>query len=196
MSSILFLCSANACRSQMAEAFARSMAPGGVRIESAGMHAAPRVNPLAVQVMQDAGFDISGNKAKNMYELDNPVFKLVITLCEEAAEQCPELPGAPARVGWNLFNPEKAAGSEEEILAVFRDTRDKIRQLVDDLFHRGYFNTFMAQKRNFDAVLDNLSDGILVHDLNRRILHFNRAAETITGYRGEDIIGQDCHVVS
>jgi PAS domain S-box-containing protein len=181
----------------MAEAFARVLAPAGVRIASAsaGVSAAPRVHPLAVQVMREAGLDISNAAAKNLHDLDNTYFELVITLCEQAAEQCPELPGAPARVAWNLPDPQSGQLSEEELLAAFRAMRDKIRQLVEDLFQRGYFNTFAAQKRNFDAVLDNLTDGILVHDLSRRILHFNKAAEAITGHRATDIMGRDCHEV-
>ena len=195
MRGILFLCSANACRSQMAEAFARSLAPAGVRIASAGVSAAPGVHPLAVQVMREAGLDISNAATKNLHDLDNTYFDLVITLCEQDAEHCPELPGAPARVAWNLPDPQSAQSSDDQLLAAFRAMRDKIRQLVEDLFQRGYFNTFAAQKRNFDAVLDNLTDGILVHDLSRRIVHFNKAAEVITGHSAADIMGRDCHEV-
>ena len=179
----------------MAEAFARALAPEGVRVASAGLSASGRVHALAVQVMAEAGFDLSGHETKNVSDLDDRFFDLVVTLCGEAAEQFPIFPGAPARVGWRLPDPEHAAGSGQDMLDAFRGVRDKIRQLTEDLFERGYFDSFVSIKRNFDAVLDNLTDGILVHDLSRNVLHFNRAAETITGYRAGDIIGKDCHQI-
>ena len=192
---IIFLCTANACRSQMAEGFARTMAPDGVEVFSAGTEPGPEVNPLAVQVMADAGVDISAQSPKSIDSLPVRQFDLMITLCDAAREACPVLPGAPGRIAWTQPDPAGAQGDEEQRLTAFRQVRDNIRRLCEDLFQRGYLNTLLSMKRNFNAVLDNLGIGVLMHDMTRHILFFNAAAEEITGYDARNVIGGDCHSV-
>ncbi|MEW5944967.1 MAG: sigma 54-interacting transcriptional regulator [bacterium] len=191
---ILFLCTGNSARSQMAEAFARAQAPRGVEVFSAGI-APAGVNPLAVKAMAEIGFDISSHVSKDLAALPTRRFDVVVTLCDHARQVCPVVPGANASIHWNLPDPAAASGSENERLEAFRRSRDRIRALVDDFFNRGYFAALASMKRSFKAVLDNLTDGIIVHDNQRTIVHFNSAAERITGFAASEVLGRDCREV-
>jgi len=126
---ILFLCTGNSCRSQMAEGFARKMLPKNVKIFSAGLE--PKgIHPMAVKVMQEVGIDISQQRSKNISEVPVNEINIVITLCGEAAENCPIFLGKVKRIYWALEDPAKAQGSEEEIFKVFRKVRDKIKSCI------------------------------------------------------------------
>ena len=135
MKSILFLCTGNSCRSQMAEGFARKYAPAGTTIFSAGVEK-HGLNPRAVLVMREVGVDISQQYAKSVEEIPAAQIDTVITLCGHAAETCPaflsELPGAH----WDLTDPARAEGAEDEILALFREVRDEIERRVKELYGR------------------------------------------------------------
>lgn len=129
---ILFLCIGNSCRSQMAEGWAKALAKDKWEVYSAGTNPVG-VNPRAVQVMAEAGVDISAQTAKPIDpDLLNSA-DLVITLCEDAAESCPVTPPAVRRLHWPLADPAKATGAEEEILAAFRAVRDEIKQRLEKL---------------------------------------------------------------
>jgi sigma-54 dependent transcriptional regulator, acetoin dehydrogenase operon transcriptional activator AcoR len=191
---LLFLCTANSCRSQLAEALAWARGDAGVRIYSAGFAPSP-VHPIAIQVLSESNIDISQAKSKTLDSLGIAEFDVVITLCDQAAGTCPILPNNPTRVDWNLPDPAAATGSAEQVLEVFRHTRDRIQQLIDDFFDRGYFRAFIHLKRQADLIQNNLSEGIIAHDMNRKIFYFNKAAERITEYPRDEVIGQDCHLV-
>ncbi len=130
---ILFLCTGNSCRSQMAEGFARLRVPPGVRVYSAGTAPTGEVHPLAIRVMAEAGVDISGHRSKSLAEIPLYSVELVVTVCGTADDACPAPPRTGARMHWPTDDPAKAAGSEEEVLAVFRRVRDELRQRVGDL---------------------------------------------------------------
>jgi len=122
---ILFLCTGNSCRSQMAEGFARKMLPKEVKIFSAGLE--PKgIHPMAIKVMQEVGIDISHQKSKNISEIPLDKINIVITLCGDAAERCPIFPGKVERIHWELEDPARAQGDEKKIIKVFRRVRDKI----------------------------------------------------------------------
>jgi two-component system phosphate regulon sensor histidine kinase PhoR len=131
---VLFLCTGNSCRSQMAEGFARQLAPSGTRVYSAGTDPKP-IHPLAIQVMKELGIDISRQISKPLEHVPADAdIDLVVTLCGDAAESCPlSLPRA-ARAHWPLPDPARAEGGDDEILAVFRSIRDDIRARVQRLF--------------------------------------------------------------
>jgi len=133
---VLFLCTHNSCRSQMAEGWARHLRAGEIEASSAGT-APTRVHPLAVRVMAEAGVDISGQRAKSATEFAGREFDVVVTLCDDARESCPFFP-AKKLVHRAFEDPAAATGSEEEVLAVFRRVRDEIRAFVqgmpDNLF--------------------------------------------------------------
>lgn len=194
MTKILFLCSRNACRSQMAEGFARARAEKGVAVFSAGTEATV-VNTLAIRVMKEVGVDISSQASKTVQDLGSHVFDAVITLCSEAAESCPILPGYPEQVHWNLEDPDVSTGDEKTVLDTFRKSRDEIHRLVDDFFDRGYLRALVEAKSCADVIIDNISDGIIAHDMGRRIFFFNKAAEKITGYKRDEVLEKDCHDV-
>ncbi len=129
---ILFLCTANSCRSQMAEGFARVLAPKNVRVYSAGTE--PKtVHPLAIKVMKEVGIDISGQSSKGLEAIPLEKMDLAITLCGEAAESCPTLPKKTEHLHWPLPDPALAQGDEETISKTFREVRDDIRARVEKL---------------------------------------------------------------
>ncbi len=125
---VLFLCTHNAARSQMAEALLRHMAGNRFEVESAG--AAPtEVHPLAVAVMREIGIDVSGQRAMDVSEIAGRP-DIVITLCDEAKEACPVFPGASRFLHWSLPDPAATSGDEATAMAVFRRVRDSLALLV------------------------------------------------------------------
>ena len=129
---VLFLCTANSCRSQMAEGFLRHMAGDRFEVTSAGT-TPTELNPLAVRVMQEAGIDISGQWAKDSAEFFSQRFHYVITVCKKAKEKCPIFPGAIWRFDWDIQDPDTAEGTAAERLGLFRQVRDEIEGYVRDL---------------------------------------------------------------
>ncbi len=127
---ILFICTHNSARSQMAEGLLRYL--GGDRFEtfSAGTEAT-RVRPLAIKAMAELGIDISGQRSKTLDRYLHEPFALVITVCDAAAEVCPVFPGAVRRLHWSFEDPAQATGSEEEQLEVYRRVRDEIQTYVE-----------------------------------------------------------------
>jgi arsenate reductase len=122
---VLFLCTGNSCRSQMAEGFLRSYGGDQYEAHSAGTEPSA-VNPLAVDVMREVGIDISGHRSKNVTEYLGQHFPIVITVCDNAAEHCPIFPGPCIRKHWPFEDPAKSIGTDEARLKVFRRVRDEI----------------------------------------------------------------------
>lgn len=129
MKRVLFVCTGNSARSQMAEGFARAYGKGKVEAFSAGME--PKgLNPYTVEVMRERGVDVSRQRSKAFSEDLAREMDCVITVCGNAEERCPLLPPGVKRLHWPLEDPARATGSPEEIRAVFRRSRDEIEQLV------------------------------------------------------------------
>jgi arsenate reductase len=122
---VLFLCTHNSARSQMAEGFLRAL--GGDRFEaaSAGTEATP-VHPLAIRVMDEVGLDLSGHSSKTFEQFLAQPWDYVVTVCDTANERCPMFPARTTRLHWSFEDPSSAAGSEEEKLQAFRRIRDEI----------------------------------------------------------------------
>ena len=131
MKGVLFLCVANSARSQMAEGIARSLAPAGTTIWSAGSRPT-NVRPEAIAVLKEIGIDISGHRAKAVTEIPAAEVDTVITLCGE--EECPVFLGKATRLHWGLPDPAAVSGSETERLSAFRQVRDELRRRIGDLF--------------------------------------------------------------
>ncbi len=127
---ILFLCTGNSCRSQMAEGFARNILLEDVKIFSTGTDQ-NEIHPVAIKVMQEVGIDISEQKSKNLWEIPVDKISIVVTLCGDAAERCPIFPGEVKKINWILKNPVKTTGNEEEIINEFRKIRDKIKTYLE-----------------------------------------------------------------
>ncbi len=132
---LLFLCTGNSCRSQMAEGWARQL--GGERFEvlSAGIEAHGK-NPRAIAVMAEAGIDISNQESTRLTPEMLEGLDLIVTVCGHADEHCPAVASTTRKEHWPLTDPAKAAGSEDEIMAEFRATRDEVRRRVADLLER------------------------------------------------------------
>jgi len=130
---VLFLCVHNSSRSQMAEGFARLLAPEGVEVTSAGTEPG-RVHPRAIEVMREAGADLSGHRSKHLDEVPWREADTVVTLCGEADEACPTLGTGVRRVHWPLPDPSRAPAAKQ--LEVFREVRDEIRWRVASLWPR------------------------------------------------------------
>jgi len=152
---LLFLCTGNSCRSQMAEGWGRHFgalameglmqregrtpeAAGRIEVQSAGIEAHGK-NPRAIKVMAEAGIDISGQESTRVTPEMIDAADVVVTVCGHADEHCPALPATVRKIHWPLNDPARASGTEGEIMAVFRaardDIRDRVRALVDELAH-------------------------------------------------------------
>lgn len=131
---ILFLCTHNSCRSQIAEGLINHFLGDCFQAFSAGTEAT-RVNPLAIQVLLELGIDISMHRSKTIDEFAGERFDYVITLCGSASEQCPLFFGGVQRVHIGFDDPSCLAGTPEELLPEFRRVRDEIRHRLTEYFH-------------------------------------------------------------
>lgn len=132
---VLFLCTGNSCRSQMAEGWARTLHGDRVEPYSAGT-ASGRLDPRAIEVMHEAGVDISGHRSKHLQELIGANFDAVVTVCDSANESCPVFPGPTLRLHVDFDDPPRlaaGAATEEEALGHYRKVRDEIRAFVEAL---------------------------------------------------------------
>ncbi len=129
MKRVLFVCTHNSVRSQMAEGLINHDLAGKLQAFSAGTEPS-QVNPLAVEVMKEIGIDISRHRSKSLDEFKDEKFDFVITLCDHAAETCPVFFGGTKRIHMGFEDPAAAVGSEEEKLSFFRKIRDEIREKV------------------------------------------------------------------
>ncbi|HYH55577.1 MAG TPA: arsenate reductase ArsC [Anseongella sp.] len=127
MKRILVLCTGNSCRSQIAEGYLRLYAGSGAEIYSAGIET-HGVNPRAVQILKEDGLDISGHTSNHVDEYAGIDFDFVITVCDNARENCPYFPGSALRFHHNFPDPAKAKGSEEAVTEQFRAVREEIKQ--------------------------------------------------------------------
>ncbi|MDP0501180.1 MAG: arsenate reductase ArsC [Verrucomicrobiota bacterium JB022] len=134
---VLILCTGNSCRSHLAEGILRHAASDLFEVHSAGSKPAGYVHPFAVKVMAEIGIDLSGHTSKHLDTFLDREIDTVITVCGNANDVCPVFPGQVRRYHWGFEDPAHATGSEEEVLAVFRDVRDRIR-LTFEAFAAGY----------------------------------------------------------
>ncbi len=132
---VLFLCTGNACRSQMAEGWARHLGGDWLQVQSAGIESHGK-NPRAIAVMREAGVDISRQASTKVTDQMLAAADYVVTVCGHADEHCPALPPGARKEHWPLEDPARAIGPEEQVMAVFRDTRDDLRHRVENLIER------------------------------------------------------------
>jgi len=132
---LLFLCTGNSCRSQMAEGWAKYFSTGDIEVQSAGIEAHGK-NPRAIAVMAEAGVDISQQESTKLTDGMLEWADVLVTVCGHADEHCPAVPAAKQKFHWPLDDPAKATGSEEEIMNVFSASRDEIRDRVQALLEQ------------------------------------------------------------
>jgi arsenate reductase len=138
MKRILVLCTGNSARSQMGEGLFRQEGHGGYEVESAGTKPS-QVRPEAIAVMKELGIDISGHRSKSVNEFDGQSFDYVITVCDNARDNCPVFPAGTERIHWSFEDPAAVQGTEEQRLSAFRRIRDQIHEKV-----RAFFASFSA----------------------------------------------------
>ena len=141
MISVLFVCVHNSARSQMAMAFLNRLGEGRFRAESAGLE--PGVlNPVVVEAMAEAGYDIAGNPVNSVFDYfkQGRDYDLVIKVCDQSVgQQCPIFPSAKATLAWNFPDPAGFSGRHESVLDQVRAVRDQIRMKIEELIHVGQF---------------------------------------------------------
>ena len=130
MPRVLFLCTHNSARSQMAEGLLRTLGGPGFEVFSAGTEAT-HVRPLAIKAMAELGLDISAQRSEVLTEYLQQPFDYVITVCDQAHESCPLFPGATHRLHWSFPDPSRAVGTEAEQLAAYRQVRDAIAAQIE-----------------------------------------------------------------
>ena len=135
MRKVMFLCTGNSCRSQMAEGFARTLGKGLIEPYSAGLIAAG-VNKRAIAVMKEIGIDISGQNSEEINEDLLKTMDVIITLCGNAEESCPYTPPQIKRIHWPVDDPVGTIGTEEEIMKEFRRARDEIKRKIEEFIQQ------------------------------------------------------------
>lgn len=135
-SKVLFLCTGNSCRSQIAEAIVNARLPQQWEAHSAGTRPAGYVHPMAIQVLQEIGIEHAG-RSKSVDEIRGIPFDLVVTVCDSAAEDCPLWLGSGRRIHLGYPDPAKATGRYEQVIAEFRSVRDAMSNDILDLLVRG-----------------------------------------------------------
>ena len=135
MKTVLFLCTHNSARSQMAEAFLNNLCGDKYKAESAGT-TPTGINPYVARVMLEVSIDLSTHRAKSIMEFQGRTFNYVVTVCDQAREQCPFFPGEK-QIHRNFPDPSSFTGTEEEILAKVRATRDEIKEWINKTFCKG-----------------------------------------------------------
>ncbi len=128
---VLFLCTGNSCRSQMAEGWLRHLAGDRFEVASAGTHPVG-VNPAAIAAMREVGVDLSGHRSKSVAEFAGQRFDYVITVCDRTRESCPVFPDAAHVLHWSFDDPAAAQGSPEDRQAVFRRVREEIAARIGE----------------------------------------------------------------
>jgi len=191
---LLFVGGHDASCSAMAAAFANAKGRKNVIARYGGVFSGA-VDPLVWRVLSEVHISGESREGERVAEMGNCTSDVMVALSAEAGEACRMLPGNPQKLQWNIPEPSSIQGDVEWRLQAFREARDMLKRLVDDFYAHGYLTAFLASKHESDLVLDHLSEGVIAHDLNRRIFYFNAAAERITGYKREDLLNRDCHEV-
>jgi len=177
----------------MAEGLAGKMETETVDFISASMRP-PKSNSITRKVMRETGIDISALPQLSLLDVEPFMFDLIITLGDFDQNCRPTLPGMPPHLHWDVSDPAPGVDDDEAFKAL-KMARRSIRENLEILLHTGLMHALFVTRRNLEVILDNLLDGVMAHTTNRRIFFFNKAAERITGYRREHILGKACHEV-
>ena len=146
---VLFLCTGNSARSQMAEALAQQLSAGVLRAASAGSHPKP-LHPNAVRVMRERGINLAGRRSKHLSEFTSQRFDYVVSLCDRVREICPEFPGTPEAIHWSVRDPAREPGNGDETLPAFERTAAELETRITFLLE-AIKHTNDSQEANDDA---------------------------------------------
>ena len=145
--SVLFLCTGNSARSQMAEGLAELLSGGAVQAASAGSHPKP-LHPNAVRVMRERGIDLAGRRSKHVGEFTGRRFDCVVTLCDRVREVCPDFPGVPEPIHWSIPDPAREPGTEDETLPSFERTAAELEMRIGFLLEAINHSTLTEEVEN------------------------------------------------
>lgn len=134
MKRILVLCTGNSARSQMGEGLFRQEGRGAYQVDSAGTQPS-HVRPEAIAAMKEIGIDISAHRSKSVSEFEGQLFDYVVTVCDNARDNCPVFPGSAQRIHWSLEDPAAVQGTEQERMDAFRRIRDQLHERVKAFYH-------------------------------------------------------------
>ncbi|UKL13898.1 PAS domain S-box protein [Dissulfurimicrobium hydrothermale] len=188
--SLLFVADGYPIKPAIAAAVAKTLKNDGLAILVGGRPVA-EWTPSESTIMAEAGLGLP-ERIIPIDGINLHLFDLIICFGNEKCPGYQALPGNPIFIKWAV-DEDVETGPPYHDIRILRGMRDRISQLTHDFFEQGYFNALIQVKKNAELVMDNLYDGIIAHDLKRRIFYFNRAAEEITGYNRQDILGKDCH---
>jgi len=190
---VLFLEQGHCNFGLMAEGLARRIAADSFSALSAATEPAD-LHPLASEVMREVGVELSELTLRTPLDVEVFSFDLVVTLAGGASPHRLSLPGMPPHFHWELpALPDE--GSRDVQLVGFRAVRDRIDVKIRELLAANTLSGLRIARQNLEMILDNLADGVMAHTLNRSVFYFNRAAEELTGFKREEVLGRDCHQV-
>ncbi len=189
---LLFLDTKGCSRSIIAAGLARQMTQARITVLCAGLNVAEMPDTVA-DVLWEDGIDPKTIQPLRIEDISLSSVDLIVTLSDEAARRCPILPGMPAMVRWDF--PEINSHAQPYSPDALRKLRDTLRERMEGLMLPGWINAMANLKRNNEALMDHVPEGLIAHSNERIITAFNRAAERITGYNRDDVIGRDCHEV-
>ena len=194
MTTVLFLSTKHPDACHIAEGLARAKAGPSVTIFSATEGPETTPAPVTVSVMAEAGFDVSNQRTRSLADVTLQDVDIVVKLSADAAlPKSPVLPGQPTEIAWNVIPPAVESGEVVPDETMLRQCRNEIAGSVNAFFDHGYLDAVVSARDMSRAILDQLSEGIIAHDAGRRLTCFNRAAEEITGFTRNDVLGRDCH---
>jgi PAS domain S-box-containing protein len=190
---VLFVGSGEFSFELMAEGLVRRTSDDSISAISAAVKPSDP-HPLACEVMKEVGVDLSEFTPRTPLDVEVFSFDLVVTLGDVDPSYRPILAGMPPHFHWDLPAPPEGGGRDGQ-LGRFRAARDGIEAKINELVAAQALSALRIARRNLELILDNLADGVMAHTKNRRIFYFNKAAERLTGFRREDVLGRDCHKV-
>ena len=191
---LLFVSGRDASSSAVAAAFAAARQHPGIGVHHAAALSGA-VSPLVWRVLSEFHLAPAQEDGLVLPKLGRLVPDVVVSLSEEAEAASALVAGNPQQLRWRVGDFYASRGDADTQLRFLRELCGAIKRLVDDFFEQGYLDSFLLAKRTSDLVLDQISEGVIAHDLNRRILYFNTAAERITGFKREEVLNQDCRTV-
>ncbi len=160
----------------------------------AGIEPAPLSQP-ARTALGDFDIDPSAEEIQPVDSLGSQSFSLAVAMGEDILDRCRALPGAPVTVRWSFPSPPSPDDTPENAGETYREIIRAIREHVRDMFEKGFYEAICNYKRFSDNLLDGMSEGVMAHDLNRRIFYFSKGMEQLTGMSRSEVIGRDCHEV-
>jgi PAS domain S-box-containing protein len=190
---VLFVGSAESSFGLMAEGLARRAGDDSISALSAASEPA-HPHPLACEVMREIGVELSELTLRTPLDVEVLSFDLVVTLGDVDPSYRLILPGMPPHFHWDLPTLSDGGGRDVQ-LGGFRAVRDRLEAKINELLGADTLPGLRIARRNLELILDSLADGVMAHTMNRRIFYFNTAAEKLTGFTREEILGRDCHKV-